>query len=142
MELNAKLTACWKHKLVLVSVYENIHYLYCWQIALIPCNIIINGLARGFLNNMPCIMVICSNIMNNLNLVYYLFGQVLNAANLQTLSISVAHGWPNIDCWVPMLLTYERLVPWYEHVVTGYLFSWIIFRQFSGILRWALIGHL
>jgi hypothetical protein len=47
--------------------------------------------------------------MNNLliiglwvdNLVYYyLFGQESNAANLQTLSILAAHGWPNIDCWI------------------------------------------
>ena len=53
---NAKLTACWKHKLILVSFHENWHYLYCWRIASIPCNIIINELARGILNNMPCII--------------------------------------------------------------------------------------
>ena len=44
MALNAKLTACWKHKLILVSFYENRHYLYCWQIASITFNRFMNNL--------------------------------------------------------------------------------------------------
>ena len=41
---NAKLTACWKYKLILVSFHENRHYLYCWQIASITFNIFMRNL--------------------------------------------------------------------------------------------------
>ena len=76
--------------------------------------------------------------MNNLliiglwvdNLVYYyLFGQESNAANLQTLSILAAYGWPR------QISTAEFLCSWnlktyfmlFGHVVTGSL-------QFSEML--------
>ena len=77
----------------------------------------------------------CSNIMSN----FPSFGLAMNwqlGLLFQTVNIQVAHGWPNIDCWVPMLLT------WHGHAVTGYLYSWRIFRQFSEMLRWALTGLL
>ena len=46
----------------------------------------------------------CSNIMSN----FPSFGLAMNwqlGLLFQTVNIQVAHGWPNMDCWVPMLLT-------------------------------------
>jgi hypothetical protein len=58
-------------------------------------------------------------------LVYYgLFGQELNATNLQTMGILAARS------------GYLRLTPYYGHVVTGSL------RLFSEMLEWFSTEHL